>query len=99
MTDAVAVQTEYVAPRTEVEQRLASMWAEVLRIERVGANDNFFDLGGHSLLATRLIARIRDEFGAALPLRKVFDAPTISGLARLLADTEEEETIMIKVGG
>jgi acyl carrier protein len=97
MTDAVAVRTEYVAPRTHLEERLASMWAEVLNVERVGANDNFFDLGGHSLLATRLIARIRGEFGAAVPLRQVFDAPTISGLARLLAEIDEEETIMIRV--
>src|SRR5262249_15156578 len=53
----------YVAPRTPTEQVLGSIWADVLRLDRVGIHDNFFDLGGHSLLAVRVIARIRDDLG------------------------------------
>jgi len=70
----------FVAPRTAVEGVLAGIWAEVLRVDRVGVHDNFFELGGHSLLATRLISRMNDAFRLELPLRALFDAPTISGM-------------------
>jgi acyl carrier protein len=59
----------YVAPRTPVEELLAGIWAEVLRVERVGRNDNLFELGGHSLLATQIISRVREAFGVELPMR------------------------------
>ncbi|MEW5928738.1 MAG: amino acid adenylation domain-containing protein [Gemmatimonadota bacterium] len=77
----------YVAPRTEAERRLAEIWAEVLRVERVGAHDDFFALGGHSLLATQVVSRARQAFGAELPLRAVFERPTVAGLAALLPAT------------
>jgi acyl carrier protein len=72
---------DYVAPRSAVEQVLARIWAELLQVERVGLNDNFFDLGGHSLLATRLVARLRSVLSIELPLRAVFEAPTLVDLS------------------
>ncbi len=70
-----------VAPRTPAEEVVAAIWSEVLGLSRVGALDNFFELGGHSLLAVRVIARLRDAFGVELPLRKLFEAPTVALLA------------------
>ncbi len=68
-------------PRTDVQRALAKVWMEVLRAERVYLNDNFFDLGGHSLLATQVVTRVRDALGVELPLARVFEAPTLAGLA------------------
>ncbi|PVX70888.1 non-ribosomal peptide synthetase, partial [Paraburkholderia unamae] len=76
--------TPYVAPRTPTETMLATLWAELLGVERVGIDDNFFELGGHSLLATQVIARLTDCFPRALTMRTLFDSPTIAAIARVL---------------
>jgi nonribosomal peptide synthetase DhbF len=76
---------EYAAPRTELERVMAELWAEILGVERVGIDDNFFDLGGHSLLATRLSSRIRSVLGMEVGIQDLFDAPTVAGLAARLA--------------
>jgi amino acid adenylation domain-containing protein/non-ribosomal peptide synthase protein (TIGR01720 family) len=79
-------------PRTPVEQLLAAIWKEVLGLEQIGIHDNFLALGGHSLLATQLIARIRTTFQLELPLRYLFELPTIAGLGELIAKTIEQRS-------
>ncbi|RYZ35737.1 MAG: non-ribosomal peptide synthetase, partial [Myxococcaceae bacterium] len=76
-----ALSQDFIAPRDDVESLLASLWASVLHLQRVGVHDNFFALGGHSLLATQALSRIRSAFGIDLPLRDLFDSPTVAALA------------------
>ncbi|HEU5472376.1 MAG TPA: amino acid adenylation domain-containing protein [Actinophytocola sp.] len=71
----------YRAPRTPREEALARLFAEVLGVDRVGIDDGFFELGGHSLIATRLISRARADLGIEIPIRKIFDLPTVAALA------------------
>jgi acyl-coenzyme A synthetase/AMP-(fatty) acid ligase/acyl carrier protein len=71
---------EFVAPRTDVERALAEIFSKVLRVDRVGVHDNFFELGGHSLLVTQVVSRLRDEFRIDVPLRSLFDSPSVAGL-------------------
>ena len=78
---STAVSVGYTEPRTEVEALLSQLWVEVLGVARVGIYDNFFELGGHSLLATQLVARVRASFQVELPLRTLFESPTVAGLA------------------
>jgi acyl carrier protein len=82
--DTLSLDTkeDYVAPRTTVEEELARIWRQVLGKQQVGVHDNFFELGGHSLLATQLTSRIRDRFKVELPVRILFEAPTMAMLAR-----------------
>ncbi len=81
--DAVGLPEIEQVPRTSVEVELVQIWAEILG-KQVGISDNFFELGGHSLLATQLVSRIRDRFGVQVPLRSLFETPTISGLAQYI---------------
>lgn len=81
----------YVAPRTPVEVTLAEIWTRLLGIEQVGINDNFFQIGGHSLLATQLLSRVRESFNVALPLRSLFDTPTVAGLALTITQAQVEQ--------
>ncbi|MEG4422578.1 MULTISPECIES: amino acid adenylation domain-containing protein [unclassified Microcoleus] len=80
----------YVAAQTSIEEVLVKIWAEVLGIKRVGIRDNFFELGGHSLLATQLVSRVRDAFGVELPLRRVFEAPTIGELSKIVESLKDK---------
>ena len=82
----------YVAPHTSIEEVLVKIWAEVLGIKRVGIRDNFFELGGHSLLATQLVSRVRDAFAVELPLRRVFEAPTIAELSKIVENLKESDS-------
>ncbi|WP_343054752.1 amino acid adenylation domain-containing protein [Pseudomonas gingeri] len=80
-------QQDYVAPRSELEQQVAAIWAEVLQVERVGLHDNFFELGGHSLLAAQAISRIHSGLGIDIPLRLIFEKPQLNEFSQAFADT------------
>jgi acyl-coenzyme A synthetase/AMP-(fatty) acid ligase/acyl carrier protein len=84
---------DYIAPRTPAEERMAAILATLLRLERVGVNENFFLLGGNSLLGAQVIARVRDRFGVELTLLSLFDHPTVSGLS-----AEIERLLVAKLG-
>lgn len=79
----------YVAPQSELEQTLAKIWQEVLRLERVGLSDNFFDLGGHSLLLVQVQAKLRELLDRQVPVLEFFKYPTIGSLAKYLSNTTE----------
>jgi acyl carrier protein len=85
--DRQGASADYLAPRNEIETTLANLFAEVLGHPRVGIHDNFFELGGHSLLAMQLINVVRETFALSLPVRAVFECPTVAELA---IRTEEE---------
>jgi acyl transferase domain-containing protein/acyl carrier protein len=83
--------TSYVPANTDYERRITAVWQEVLGIEQIGLYDNFFDLGGNSLIGLQLIARLKKEFGAQIPAVALFEAPTVSALARYLQPDQGEE--------
>jgi amino acid adenylation domain-containing protein len=82
----LAAQGAYVPPGTPEEQKLAEIWVDILGLERAGIDQDFFELGGHSLAATRVISRIRDSFQVELPLRRLFETPTIAALGAAIAE-------------
>ncbi len=101
--EQAASQKAYIAPRTATEQAIAEVWAEVLRRDKskISAEDNFFDLGGHSLLATQVVSRLRRALSIELPLRTLFECPTVAALAqqaeRLAASSQPEVPPIVRV--
>ncbi|WP_448124939.1 non-ribosomal peptide synthase/polyketide synthase [Pseudomonas veronii] len=83
--DASLMQQAYVAPETELEQQIAAIWAEVLRLPHVGLNDNFFEVGGHSLLAIQITSRVQAELGLEVPLVEVFQTETLRAYVQAAA--------------
>jgi acyl carrier protein len=102
-----ARERAWAPPVAPTESLLADLWRKLLGLEEVGLYDDFFDLGGHSLLAPQLLARIEDAFQVDLPLRTLFEAPTVAQLAAILEDallaqieelTEEEAASLLQAG-
>jgi hypothetical protein len=79
--DRPALAENFVAPRTPIEQEVAGIWEQVLKVRGVGVYDNFFALGGHSLFATRVISRVNESLKLEMPLRAMFEHPTVAGFA------------------
>ncbi|QNH16239.1 non-ribosomal peptide synthetase [Xanthomonas sp. SS] len=95
-----AAKQEFIAPDGDTAQRVASIWQRVLKQERISAESNFFEIGGHSLLATQVISHVAEEFGRDIPIRAVFEHPTIAGFARhvdAVANRDAPPTIVATV--
>jgi hypothetical protein len=90
------LEKAFVAPRTPMEGALARIWCEILGLKQVGVHDNFFELGGHSLLATQVISRMRYSFEVDLPLRSLFESPTVEGMASSLLRLSSHRTELEK---
>jgi amino acid adenylation domain-containing protein len=86
-------ESNFTEPRTPDEQLIAEIWAEVLGLERVGIHDNFFELGGHSLLATQAISRLREAFQVEVPLRSLFESPTVATVTESLLQYRAEQKL------
>ncbi len=95
-TLAGSAASDYVAPRTPIEEAVAAMWAETLGLERVGVTEDFFEIGGHSLVATQVVAQVRSGLAVDLPLHSLFTCPTVESLAaeimRMMGESEQDET-------
>ena len=96
--------SRFVEPSNPVEEVVAGIWGEVLKLERVSRNDNFFELGGHSLLATQVISRLRNSLQIELPVRRIFEAPTLAEFSAWMrqesvrhADIEERASLLLKI--
>ena len=85
------LEAKFVAPETVVEKLLAKIWTEVLSIDQVGVNDNFFDLGGHSLTATRVISQVITQFRLVLPLQSLFQSPTVAEMAAIITQNQAKQ--------
>jgi acyl carrier protein len=86
-----ALKSAFVPPRTSLEEKLAQLWAAMLGLDEVGINDGFLELGGDSLLATQVVSRVLTQFHVRVPLRALFDAPTVADMAALLAEKDTDE--------
>ncbi|MCK4259968.1 MAG: amino acid adenylation domain-containing protein, partial [Halanaerobiales bacterium] len=96
-TDKIVTGIEYVAPTNEIEVKLADFWSEILAVEKIGVNDDFFALGGHSLKAMQLSRKVSKEFNKELPLRIIFRLPTIRDLAKYILGEKEARYVNINV--
>jgi acyl carrier protein len=84
------IRVAYAAPQTALQEVLVNLWADMLNIDRVGIHDDFFELGGHSLTATRVVSKIREIFTISIPLRMLFETPTVAGLSeRMLLECDQ----------
>ncbi|MCF5173065.1 phosphopantetheine-binding protein, partial [Pseudomonas canadensis] len=83
--DTSLLQQAYVAPETELEQQIAAIWADILRLPQVGLNDNFFEVGGHSLLAIQITSRVQADLGLEVPLVEVFQTETLRAYVQAAA--------------
>ncbi len=92
-TNTAEFESNFTEPRTPDEQLIAEIWAEVLGLERVGIHDNFFELGGHSLLATQAISRLREAFQVEVPLRSLFESPTVATVTESLLQYRAEQKL------
>jgi acyl carrier protein len=91
------LETDFIAPRTAAEDVVAEIWKRTLGVDRVGVRDNFFELGGHSLLATRVVSRLREVFQVELPLRSLFERPTIEGQVEVMAEIWNDREIVEEI--
>jgi acyl carrier protein len=80
---------EYAAPESELQRAMAALWEQLLGIQPIGIHDNFFALGGHSLLGTRLMSRVREQFSVEMPLRSLFEQPTVAGLCQRVSEAQD----------
>jgi amino acid adenylation domain-containing protein len=85
------IEATFVAPRNPIEEKLAVIWTELLGLEQIGVNDNFFHLGGHSLIVTQMLSRVREVFRVELSFHQIFANPTIGNLAQLIAEDDKEQ--------
>jgi amino acid adenylation domain-containing protein len=95
--ESQTIETEYLAPRNDTEEQLAAMWTELLGIDKVGINDDFFALGGHSLVAMQVVSRIMQSMGVQLPLETMFEAPTIASLAESVNKSGDSESAIPEI--
>ena len=89
------LDTPYSAPRTPTEEQLSRIWAEILCLDQVGTDDNFFDLGGHSLAATRVVSQVIKMFQLAVPLRSLFEAPTVAKMAAVITANQAQKDVVV----
>ncbi|RMP21834.1 phosphopantetheine-binding protein, partial [Pseudomonas coronafaciens] len=88
--DASQLQAAYVAPQGELEQQLAAIWADVLKIDQIGRSDNFFELGGHSLLAVQMLVRVREQLQREVGLKDLFEQPVLADFCAALQEKNGE---------
>jgi acyl carrier protein len=83
-----SLQTAYIAPRNDIEEKLAAIWGQLLGIAQVGVHDSFFELGGHSLLATQLMSKVRNTFAVEFSIRRFFESPTVAELSLSIVEKQ-----------